>query len=133
MASRLAMRMPSMAARRSLDLRLASRRCITTSLRTNCGIRPAISLNLHRTALQQVFRRAYADAPTVNLSPTPRPRKRFRFLRWTFRLIYLSAFGFVGWLAYTVWESRNPNDQIEPDPSKKTLVILGELRIRSAK
>ncbi|KAF7510345.1 External alternative NADH-ubiquinone oxidoreductase mitochondrial [Endocarpon pusillum] len=125
MASRLAVKMPLRVARRSLCLPLASRRCITTSLRTNCGIRPAKSTSLTCTALYQVFRRAYADAPTVNLSPTPSPKKRFRLLRWTFRLTYLSAIGFVGWVAYTVWVQRNPNDQIEPDPNKKTLVILG--------
>ena len=44
-------------------------------------------------------------------------------------MTYLSAIGFVGWLTYTVWELRNPNDQFDPDPSKKTLVILGELRL----
>jgi NADH:ubiquinone reductase (non-electrogenic) len=129
MASHLAMRTSSIASRRSLGFPFASRRCLSTSLRTNCTVRASKATSLPRLALQQSFRRAYADAPTVNLSPNPRPRKRFRFLRWTWRLTYLSAIGFVGWLTYTVWELRNPNDQFDPDPSKKTLVILGKLRL----
>jgi NADH:ubiquinone reductase (non-electrogenic) len=121
-----------MAFRPSLGLSLASRRCLCTSLRANYALRASKPTRLLRPAVQQSFRRAYADAPTINLSPTPRPRKRFRFLRWTWRVTYLSAIGFVGWLSFTVWELRNPNDQFDPDPSKKTLVILGELRLDSA-
>lgn len=29
------------------------------------------------------------------------------------------------YLAYSIWYSRNPADQQEPDPSKKTLIVLG--------
>lgn len=31
----------------------------------------------------------------------------------------------TGWLAYSIYDTRFPREQIEPDPSKKTLVILG--------
>ncbi len=127
MVSHLGIRTSSTAFRRSSALSFASRRCTSTSFRTNCGIRTPRPLSLPNAALQQPFRRAYSEAPSVNLSPTPKPKKRFRFFRWTWRLTYLSAIGLVGWLTYTVWELRNPNDQFEPDPSKKTLVILGEL------
>jgi hypothetical protein len=127
MASHMAMKSSSMALRRLPALSFAFRRCITTSLRANSGIRTSKPMGLQRAALQHSFRRAYSDAPTASLSPTPKPKKRFRLLRWTWRLTYLSAIGFAGWLAYTVWELRNPNEQFEPDPSKKTLVILGTL------
>jgi len=30
------------------------------------------------------------------------------------------------YLAYTIYQGRHPNEQFDPDPSKKTLVILGE-------
>jgi NADH:ubiquinone reductase (non-electrogenic) len=112
-----------MALRRSGGLSFVSRGCINTFSRSLSYSR---SFPPPHAALQQCFRRAYSDAPSATLSPTPRPKKRFRFLRWTWRLTWLSALGFVGWLTYTVWDLRNPNEQFEPDPSKKTLVILGE-------
>lgn len=112
-----------MAFKRPIGLSFATNRCISTPLRTNHRVRPITSRTI---ILQRSFRRAYSEAPTANLSPTPKPKERFRILRWTWRLTYLSAIGMVGWLAYTVWESRNPPDQFEPDPNKKTLVILGK-------
>ena len=33
--------------------------------------------------------------------------------------------GGTGYLFYGIWASRNPNDQYDPDPSKKTLLVLG--------
>ena len=123
MASHLVMRTSSMAFKRPIGLSLVSSRCISTSLRPTCRLKP---ISLQAATLQRSFRRAYSEAPTATLSPTPKPKKRFRFLRWTWRLTYLSTIGFVGWLAYTVWDGRNPNDQFEPDPTKKTLVILGK-------
>jgi NADH:ubiquinone reductase (non-electrogenic) len=67
------------------------------------------------------FRRAYADE-----APKPRPGKLRRTFRWAWRLTYLSAIGLVGYTAYNIYEDRHPDEQYEPDPSKKTLVILGE-------
>ncbi|KKK19081.1 hypothetical protein ARAM_006761 [Aspergillus rambellii] len=69
---------------------------------------------------QRPARRAYSD-----VAPAPKPRKRFRFLRWTWRLTLLASVGMVGTLAYSIYDSRHPIEQIEPDPTKKTLVILG--------
>jgi len=40
-------------------------------------------------------------------------------------LIQLSVLGGTGYLFYGIWASRNPNDQYDPDPSKKTLLVLG--------
>ena len=126
MASRLAVRTSPTAFRTSLGLSFASRRCVSTSLRANNNLLKSKRTSLQSAALQHAFRRNYTDAPTANLSPTPTPKKRFRIFRWAWRLTWVSAVGFVGWLSYTVWELRNPDDQFEPDPSKKTLVILGE-------
>ena len=75
-----------------------------------------------RSALQQSFRRSYADA----VSPVSKKRGR-RFFRWTWRLIYLSLLGGVGALGYSIYQLRTPDEQEDPDPSKKTLVILGML------
>ncbi|KKK19426.1 hypothetical protein P175DRAFT_0432853 [Aspergillus ochraceoroseus IBT 24754] len=75
---------------------------------------------------QRPARRAYSDvAPAPAPAPAPKPRKRFRFLRWTWRLTLLASVGMVGTLAYSIYDSRHPIEQIEPDPTKKTLVILG--------
>lgn len=79
-----------------------------------------------RLKLQQSFRRSYADnAPGT-------ARRRAGFFRWTWRLIYLSAIGGVGYLGYAIYLLRTPHEQFEPDPSKKTLVILGMLWIWEA-
>lgn len=84
---------------------------------------------LRSNGLQQSFqrsaRRTYADAAAPAATPAPKPKKRFRFLRWAWRLTWLSGVGLAGGLAYSIYDTRNPIDQIEPDPSKKTLVVLG--------
>jgi NADH:ubiquinone reductase (non-electrogenic) len=72
-------------------------------------------------ALRQSFRQQSTAAPA------PKPKKRFRLLRWTWRLTYLSAIAGLGYVAYGIYEMRNPADQPQPDPTKKTLVVLGEL------
>ncbi|KAF8448363.1 hypothetical protein BGX38DRAFT_594771 [Terfezia claveryi] len=53
------------------------------------------------------------------------PRPKSRALRYLWRATYLSAIGGVAYLGYSIYDSRNPHDQFEPDPSKKTVVILG--------
>lgn len=73
-------------------------------------------------ALRQSIRRATTDAKP------PKPKKRFRLLRWTWRLTYLSAIAGLGWVGYGIYETRTPGDQPQPDPSKKTLVVLGMSR-----
>lgn len=72
------------------------------------------------------FRRAYADAP-----PKPKPGKLRRTFRWMWRLTYLSLGGLAGYTVYLIYQDRHPEPQYEPDPSKKTLVILGENEIGS--
>lgn len=81
---------------------------------------PSCAACLPRAQLQQTFRRSYADVA----SPVTKRRGRGLF-RWTWRLTYLSALGGVGYLAYNIYLLRTPREQYNPDPSKKTLVILG--------
>lgn len=75
----------------------------------------------HHIALRQSIRRS-----TTVPNPAVKPKRRFRFLRWTWRITYLSALAGAGYVGYGIWEMRNPEDQPAPDPSKKTLVVLGE-------
>jgi NADH:ubiquinone reductase (non-electrogenic) len=76
----------------------------------------------HQIALRQSIRRQSTEAT----APVAKPKRRFRVLRWTWRLTYLSAIAGLAYVGYGIWEMRNPEDQPLPDPSKKTLVILGK-------
>ncbi|CAI7623702.1 unnamed protein product [Penicillium bialowiezense] len=102
------------------QLSMMSRRSMSTS---QLALR-AKALSPVSQSVSRVARRTYADAaPTP--SPAPKPKKRFRVLRWAWRLTWLSAIALTGTVAYSIIELRSPPDQSPPDPSKKTLVILG--------
>ena len=104
----------SKTARRSLA---TTQRNYPPSVRcSRAQIKPAISPSL----LQQSSRRSYADLA----SPKPK-KKRFSILRWAWRLTYLSAIGGVVYLGYGIYLLRTPQEQLEPDPTKKNLIILG--------
>ena len=75
-------------------------------------------LSYHRS------RRFYADQTAPAAPELPRKKKAGVF-RWTWRFTKLSLAGGLAYLAYTIYLSRNPADQVDPDPSKKTLVVLG--------
>lgn len=81
--------------------------------------RPSSRTLLDKNKLQQTFRRTYAD-----VAPAKKPR-RFRYFTYLWRLTYLSTVAGTAYLAYGVYELRHPDDQFEPDPTKKNLVILG--------
>lgn len=86
---------------------------------------------------QQVPRRAFSAARAfraaageqqANQAPAPElkpPRKGWSFWRNAWRATYLSLIGGVGYIGYSIYDMRHPKDQQAPDPSKKTLVILG--------
>jgi NADH:ubiquinone reductase (non-electrogenic) len=100
----------------SWGLNAAMRRSFATSTNT----RPWPRKLLRKSSLiNQAFRRAYADAAQAK-----KPR-RFRFFTYLWRLTYLSALGGTAFLGFGVWELRHPENQLEPDPNKKNLVILG--------
>lgn len=46
------------------------------------------------------------------------------------RLTLLTGVGLAGNMAYSIYNLRHPAEQFEPDPSKKTLVILGKFLTR---
>lgn len=50
----------------------------------------------------------------------------WRFLKWTWRITYLSLAGTLLYTGYSIYVDRHPAEQAEPDPQKKTLVVLGE-------
>lgn len=86
----------------------------------------APAMRVQREGLRQEFRRHASGAPEVTLSPTPKPKKRFRVLRFLWRVTYLGVLGGTVYGFYAIYQNRHPGEQAEPDPSKKTLVVLGE-------
>ncbi|KAK9480993.1 hypothetical protein V1514DRAFT_323965 [Lipomyces japonicus] len=76
-------------------------------------------------------RRFYAAAATAAAGGAPKPpspNKKGPFSRaakFLWRLTYGSALVGAGLVAYAIYEARHPVDQLPPDPSKKTLVVLG--------
>ena len=102
---------------------ITARRTLTTRFtalhRPPALIRPSIS-EYRRSSLQQPFRRSYAD----NKPQTYFRRSRV-ILKWLWRAVWLGTIGGVGYLGYTIYLLRTPPEQLEPDPTKKTLVILG--------
>jgi hypothetical protein len=84
--------------------------------------RPRTPLSPSQLVLRQTGRRFYADGAL----PKPKKRGAFRSVaRWTWRLTYLSLLGGLAYVGYGIVLLRNPVEQEEPDPSKKTLVVLG--------
>jgi NADH:ubiquinone reductase (non-electrogenic) len=102
-----------------MRLSSVSRRTIATTSAQALRPKPLRSNGL---SIARAARRGYADAAP---SPAPKPKKRFRALRWAWRLTWLSALGLTGVTAYSIYDLRHPEEQYEPDPSKKTLVVLG--------
>lgn len=94
-----------------------------SGLRHSTAVKPS----LQQSALRQTFRRHYADqAPQAMLSPAAtKPKKRRGVFKTIWRITQITFLGGVAYLAYTVYDLKNPPDQFEPDPSKKTLVVLG--------
>ncbi|RDA94509.1 hypothetical protein CP533_2719 [Ophiocordyceps camponoti-saundersi (nom. inval.)] len=93
---------------------LGSRKTLPTSLYSS-----VIATRL-QFAGRVAFCRAYSDAP-----PRPKPGRLRRALKWTWRFTYVSVGALVGYSFYVMYQDRHPDPQAEPDPSKKTLVILG--------
>lgn len=98
------------------NLRTLNTRPITTLHKARAHVKPAVP----RYVLQQSFRRSYADA-----IPPKTKRKGRSVLRWTWRVTYLSAIGGLVYIGYGIYVLRSPPEQLEPDPTKKNLVILG--------
>ncbi|KAL7905501.1 pyridine nucleotide-disulfide oxidoreductase domain-containing protein [Trichoderma velutinum] len=91
----------------------------TKAMMMRSAARPSVAMKLANSG-RIAFRRAYADE-----APKPKPGKLRKTFRWAWRLTYLSAIGLVGFTAYNIYDDRHPDEQYEPDPNKKTLVILG--------
>lgn len=92
------------------------------SLTTTPSSRPLAAGSIRPIARQ--FQRQYSESPAP---PPKKPGRIRRTLKWTWRLFYLSVLGTLAYVSYEVWDIRHPEPQVNPDPSKKTLVILGKL------
>lgn len=98
-------------------------------LRQNPAIKRS-TLTAQQPLLRQSFRRQYADnqAPQAILSPKATPKKRWGFFKTLWRITYISLLGGTAYLFYTVYDLKYPTEQFDPDPSKKTLVVLGKIQ-----
>ncbi|KKF92406.1 External alternative NADH-ubiquinone oxidoreductase mitochondrial [Ceratocystis platani] len=65
--------------------------------------------------------RSYSDKAGPK-KPVGKVRK---YLRWTWRAVYISALAGLGYTAWVIYDDRHPAPQKPIDPSKKTLVVLG--------
>ncbi|KAI6512866.1 hypothetical protein MCOR10_009541 [Pyricularia oryzae] len=93
------------------------------SMRTR---RPVYSTPVTLQSQLQIQRRLEStEAPAATLSPQQPPKKKFRKLRFLWRLIQLSLIGGLGYTAYSIYQERHPDEPADPDPNRKTLVILG--------
>lgn len=145
MASKMAMRITSPQCRLPSTVKtmssLAARRSVSSvTSRSIAFARTSKPQQLSAAALHQSFRRTYATVPPPPVPtgpagpdgqvgvPPPAPKRRFRVLRWLWRITYLSLLGGAGYIAYIIYDGKHPNEQFDPDPSKKTLVILGKSR-----
>jgi hypothetical protein len=123
--------------RSSMAANAIARRGLMTQSAAARVVRPAAGKILRSSILRQTARRGYASepvtptagAPSATLSPAAPKKRRFRTLRWLWRATYLSVLAGTGYMAYTIFDLRHPDDQDEPDPSKQTLVILGMLNL----
>lgn len=100
---------------------LASRGSRTILQRQAAAFKPSVQNQIARSS----FKRAYAS----EASPAPvnkAPKNRFRYFKYAWRGTYTLAIVGTVWLAYSIYETRFPKEQTEPDPTKKTLVILGK-------
>ncbi|EQL36701.1 NADH dehydrogenase [Blastomyces dermatitidis ATCC 26199] len=127
MTSKFLMTRPNMLSRQATRLSPVARRSVTAlSIRPGHYVQPLRHTSLSKPVLQRSFRRAYATVPIPPPPPQqPKPKRRFRGLRWMYRLPLLSLLAGASALGYSIYLLRNPDEQIQPDPSKKTLVILG--------
>lgn len=86
---------------------------------------PKRAVQIPRQSIQQAFRRGYAE-----VSPETQrvvKKRTWGFFKWTWRLTYVSAIGGLAYMGFGIYQNRTPAEQEDPDPNKKTLVVLGML------
>lgn len=126
MASKAAIR-PLAQLSASLGLKQTAQRGFATTQRTTTPFQQPVRAgkSAHTTTRinRQELRRGFAD----KLPDKQQVKKKsWRFLKWTWRITYLSLAGTLVYTAYNIYIDRNPPEQAEADPKKKTLVVLGK-------
>ena len=83
-----------------------------------------------RPQVQQAIQRRNYASTVVTLNRPPPPNKGgYRWLLYVWRATYITAMGGAGYFAWTIYQLRHPAQQVEPDSSKKILVVLGTLNL----
>lgn len=124
---------PLIASGLSRQLQQPARRTLTSISRPTSALisarRQTTNSILLRSPLRQSLTRGYAEQanpvdPAVGKAPK---KKGFRVFRWLWRLTYVGTIAGLAYVSYGIWIDKWPEDQVAPDPNKKTLVILGTL------
>lgn len=101
-------------------------RILASSTRSLSSTTSRQPINSRIRPVVRQFQRQYSALP-----PPPPKKRSYAWVKttavWTWRLTYLSVLGGIAYLAYDVYDDRHPAAQIAPDPTKKTLVVLGKL------
>lgn len=128
-------RLAGASARQAPALRFAAIHTARAAFATSTRLAPRPSVLASLKNSPQVSRqlvRSYAtEGPSATLSPQPKkkPGKIRTTFKWLRRLTYLSVLVVIGGIVYDGYIDRHPDEQFQPDPKKKTLVVLGEHRI----
>jgi len=105
----------------------STRRAISSSSKTFTPTqRPTVSSQFSRQTFRQARSRTYADQTIAPETKAAAKRGGFRTLRILWRLTQLSLVGGLGYMGYNIYMIKTPPEQFEPDPNKKTLVVLGK-------
>ncbi|KAK6512101.1 NADH:ubiquinone oxidoreductase [Arthrobotrys musiformis] len=106
----------------SLHQSLKSRQNTTsTSTSTTSTLRQP---RRHITNIAEPKNSSSSTAASTVAAPIPK-KQGFRVLRFIWRLTWLSTLGGAAYLAYHIYDSKHPPEQLPLDPTKKTLVVLG--------
>ncbi|KAK4962303.1 NADH:ubiquinone oxidoreductase [Elasticomyces elasticus] len=117
---------PLVSASAALAIRHTARRTFATSRSSpSSKARPSASQQLSKPLLRQAFQRSYGETAIPTPQPVVPKKRSWGVLRWLWRLTYLSAIAGTGFVGYGIYSNRNPPEQVDPDPNKKTLVVLG--------
>lgn len=101
-------------------------------LRVNSRISSKIAVSARNVAFTRplsssrlLLNQASASEQQQQQQQEQKAKKGFPFLKTLWRVTYGSLIAATALTAYSIYDTRHPADQPMPDPSKKTLVILG--------
>ncbi|KAH7037903.1 uncharacterized protein B0I36DRAFT_372175 [Microdochium trichocladiopsis] len=127
-SSRAVARLAGASARQIPAMRTSAMPTARAAFATSTRLSPRQpALRTSRQISHQLARSYATEGPSATLAPKPKkkPGKIRTTFKWLRRLTYLSVLVVIGGIVYDGYIDRHPDEQFEPDPKKKTLVVLG--------